>query len=56
MNTSLYLLRAKQAGLTLSELDELEEGDVYGIFIESANDSEADSYAELATQADFDAW
>ena len=48
------MLRAKQIGLTLDELDQLDEGVVYDMIIESANDNAEDSYAKLATQADFD--
>ena len=53
MTTGLYLLRAKQMGLTLHELDELEEGFVTDMIIESSNDNEADSYSTLASQEDF---
>ena len=54
MNTALYLLRGKQIGLNLAELDILDEGMVLDMIIESANDSE--NYKQLATQADFDAF
>ena len=40
MNTAVYLLRAKQIGLTLEELDQLSMGMVLDM--------------ELATQSDFD--
>ena len=56
MTTSQYLLRARQIGVTLSELDDLEEGFVTCMIIEAANDAEADSYKQLATQEDFDRW
>lgn len=41
-------------GLTIADLDELTEGMVMDMIIESANDTVADSYREVATQADFD--
>lgn len=53
MNTALYMLRAKQMGLTLSELEELDEGFVTDMIIESNNDS-WDGYREVASQEDFD--
>jgi hypothetical protein len=37
-------------------LEELDEGTVFDMIVESANDNESDSYKELATQADFDKW
>ena len=52
MNTALYILRAKQMGLSLSEMEELEEGFITDMIIESNNDS--CEYKELATQEDFD--
>lgn len=39
-------------GLTLSELEELDEGFVFDMFIESGNDNY--QYSEVANQADFD--
>jgi hypothetical protein len=48
------MLRAKQIGLSLAEMEELDEGIIFDMIIESANDNESDSYHELATQADFD--
>jgi hypothetical protein len=48
------MLRAKQIGLSLAEMEELDEGMIFDMIVESANDNEADSYKELATQADFD--
>ena len=54
MNTAIFVLRAKQLGLSLDELDELEEGFVLDMMIESANDNE--TYDHVATQADFDRW
>lgn len=35
-------------------MDQLDEGVIFDMIVESANDSESDSYAQLATQADFD--
>lgn len=40
----------------MADLEELEEGMVIDTIIESENDKEADSYQELANQADFDAF
>ncbi|MBR0252283.1 MAG: hypothetical protein IJQ57_02920, partial [Synergistaceae bacterium] len=50
--TALYLLRAKQLGLTLNELEELDEGFVIDMITESSNDSA--KYHTLAGQSDFD--
>lgn len=55
MNTALYMLRAKQMGLTLSELEELDEGFVTDMIIESNNDS-WDGYRQVADQKDFDSF
>lgn len=52
MTTALYLLRAKQVGFTLAELDEITTGMVFDCMVESANDN-AD-YDLLPTQEDFD--
>ena len=54
MNTSLFLLRAIQVGLSLEDLDNLEFGQVIDLIVESGNDHE--NYAEVATQEDFDAF
>lgn len=54
MTTALYFLRAKQLGFTLDELEDLEEGLVLDMAIESANDKE--EYDIIATQADRDAF
>lgn len=54
MNTAVYFLRAKQIGLTLDEMESIEEGFVYDLITEKANDAASDSYQEVATQADFD--
>ncbi len=54
MNTAIFVLRAKQLGLSLEELDELDEGFVIDMIIEAANDNE--TYQSIATQEDFDRW
>jgi hypothetical protein len=43
-------------GLTLAELDELDEGTVIDMIIESGNDLCEDDYSQVATQQDFDAF
>lgn len=48
------MLRAKQLGLTLTEMEQLEEGFILDMITESGNDNEAASYKQLATQDDFD--
>lgn len=55
MNVAVFMVRAKQMGLTLSEMDELEEGFITDMIIETGNDS-FDGYKELATQSDFDSF
>lgn len=52
MTGALFTLRALQVGLRLSDLDELEEGQVMDIIIESGNDSA--EYDFVATQEDMD--
>lgn len=52
MNTALYVLRAKQMGLTLDEMEQLDEGFITDMIIEHNNDS--CEYKEVATQEDFD--
>ena len=52
MTTALFLLRCKEAGLTLEELDRMSAGLVFDMFTERANDSA--HYDYIATQADFD--
>ena len=54
MNTAIFVLRAKQLGLSLEELDELEEGFVLDMIVESANDHEP--YRQIATQENFDSF
>lgn len=46
------MLRALQVGLSLSDLDFLEYGEVTNIIIEHANDN--CEYQQIASQADFD--
>ncbi len=46
------MVRAKQLGLSLFEMDELEEGMIIDMIIESGNDQ--CDYQELASQEDFD--
>ena len=53
MNTALYVLRAKQMGWTLDEMEILDEGFITDMIIESNNDS-YDGYQQLASQEDFD--
>lgn len=55
MTTPLFLLRCKQLGLTLTELDLLTIGIINDMFMEKEND-EYDGWHEVAGQADFDAF
>jgi len=48
----LFLLRATQIGLKISDLDCLEYGTVIDMFTEAANDEY--DYPTKATQSDFD--
>ena len=50
------MLRAKQLGFSHSELDEIEEGLVMDMIIESGNDIHDDEYRQVATQDDFDSF
>ena len=52
MTTPLFLLRCKQLGLSMTELDLLTIGLINDMYSESRNDDY--KYAELATQEDFD--
>lgn len=52
MTTALFLLRAVQIGIALSDLDGLSMGMVLDMYAEAMNDQE--SYPVLATQEDFD--
>ena len=54
MTTPLFLLRCCQIGLSIRDLDLLTIGMVNDMFIEQMNDEE--TYSQLATQADFDAF
>ena len=49
---ALFFNRAKDLGLTLTELDVLEYGMVVDMMIEKQNDSE--KWLPIATQEDFD--
>ena len=53
MTTPLFLLRCKQLGLTLTELDMLTIGIINDMFTEKEND-EYNGWSEVAGQADFD--
>lgn len=46
------MVRAKQLGLSIFEMDELEEGMIIDMIIESGNDQ--CDYKEIASQEDFD--
>lgn len=46
------MVRAKQLGLSIFEMDELEEGMIIDMIIESGNDQ--CNYKEIASQEDFD--
>lgn len=46
------MVRAKQMGLTLEEMDNLEEGFITDMIIENGNDN--CEYKQLANQTDFD--
>lgn len=48
------MLRCLQVGLEISDLDDMNYGDVMDIIMESANDSY--KYEELASQEDFDSF
>lgn len=50
------MLRAKQLGFSIFELDEVDEGLIIDMSIESANDQQSGSYARIASQADFDSF
>ena len=51
----MYLLRAKQLGFTMADLEELSEALVIDALTESSNDHEGE-YQEVASQHDFDAF
>lgn len=52
MTAALWLLRCKEAGLALDELDELGIGFIFDMFIEKGNDGA--EYDLAPTQEDFD--
>lgn len=52
MTTALFLLRAVQMGVSVSDLDLLTIGMVQDLYTEAINDGA--SYARVATQEDFD--
>ena len=52
MTTPLFLLRCVQLGISIRDLDLLTVGLVNDMYIESDNDGE--TYAQVATQKDFD--
>lgn len=52
MNTAIYMLRAKQMGLSIADMEELEEGFIVDMMVESGNDNF--DYKEVANQSDFD--
>lgn len=54
MTTALYLLRAKQVGFNISELDEITTGMVFDCLVENSNDNE--KYDLLPSQEDFDSF
>ena len=54
MTTPLFLLRCVQLSLSIADLDLLTIGLVNDMNTESRNDEY--KYAEIATQADIDAW
>lgn len=55
MTTPLFLLRCKQLGLSMTELDMLTIGLINDIFTEREND-EYDGWTQVATQQQMDAF
>lgn len=55
MTTPLFLLRCKQLGLSMTELDLLTIGLINDMFTEREND-DYDGWNEMASQADFDSF
>lgn len=53
MTTALFLLRAVQLGISISDLELLTIGMVQDMYIEAINDTDGD-YVRLADQEDFD--
>lgn len=56
MTTALFLLRCIQIGLSIRDLDLLTIGMVNDLYAESRNDECQDSYRQLASQEDMDAF
>lgn len=54
MTTALFLLRAAQLGISISDLDLLTIGMIQDMYIEAINDGA--EYAAVAGQEDFDAF
>lgn len=52
MTVALFLLRCVELGVSVSDLDELDTGMIFDMYLEKSNDGV--EYPELATQADFD--
>lgn len=50
MSTALFILRCKQLGFSLADLDEMTYGMVLDVFTENSNDSY--EYDDIATAAD----
>lgn len=50
MTSALFLLRCVELGLSMKDLDVLDVGMIYDMFIEKGNDNE--EYAQVATQED----
>ena len=55
MTTPLFLLRCKQLGLSMTELDMLTIGLINDMFTEREND-DYDGWNEMTSQSDFDAF
>jgi hypothetical protein len=55
MTTPLFLLRCKQLGLSMTELDLLTIGLINDMFCERERD-DFDGWTQQATQEDFDRW
>lgn len=53
MSTALFLLRAVQLGISISDLDLLTIGMVQDMYVEAFNDVEGE-YSRVACQEDFD--
>lgn len=52
MTTALFTLRCVQLGLSISDLDDMDMGEVFDMITEHSNDDY--DYQELAGQEDFD--